>query len=283
MRAEHGDAHAQSDLGNMYRKGQGVPQDYAEALRWYRKAADQGDADAQYSLGNMYRKGQGVPQDYAEALHRYRAAADKGDANAQYALGFMYCKGQGVPQDYGEAVSWFRKAADQGNVQAQYSLGIVYRDGDGVPRDYAESVRWYRKAADQGDKQARRALFSMYCARRGTPLVRWISIAVIVLALPVLFVPLRRWRRAQWVPLALCSAICAMLTVHELSLSALSSAVLALVPLGPLWRGFGRALWIALLTGGSAIYALGAVLAVRGSKGGGDHLFRAAVQRHDLE
>ena len=61
MRAEHGDAHAQFELGNMYRKGQGVPQNYAEAVSWFRKAANQSDADAQYSLGNMYRKGLGTP------------------------------------------------------------------------------------------------------------------------------------------------------------------------------------------------------------------------------
>jgi uncharacterized protein len=45
-----------------------VPQSYAEALTWYRKAADQGDADGQLSLGSMYRFGQGVPRDYAEAM-----------------------------------------------------------------------------------------------------------------------------------------------------------------------------------------------------------------------
>jgi len=33
----------------MYDKGQGVPQDYAEALKWYRKAAEQGFAEAQYN------------------------------------------------------------------------------------------------------------------------------------------------------------------------------------------------------------------------------------------
>jgi TPR repeat protein len=38
----------------MYEKGQGLAQDYAEALKWYRKAADQGNADAQYGLGGMY-------------------------------------------------------------------------------------------------------------------------------------------------------------------------------------------------------------------------------------
>ena len=47
--------------------GQGVPQNYAEAVKWYRKAADQGDARAQFNLGIMYAKGEGVPQDYVQA------------------------------------------------------------------------------------------------------------------------------------------------------------------------------------------------------------------------
>ena len=40
----------------------GVPQDYTEAVRWCRRAAEQGDARAQYNLGNMYYNGMGVPQ-----------------------------------------------------------------------------------------------------------------------------------------------------------------------------------------------------------------------------
>jgi TPR repeat protein len=44
--AEQGNALAQLGLGVMYANGQGVPQDYGQAVVWYRKAADQGDADA---------------------------------------------------------------------------------------------------------------------------------------------------------------------------------------------------------------------------------------------
>jgi TPR repeat protein len=51
----------------VYDDGDGVPQDYAEALKWYRKAADQGNASAQFNLGKMYDNGQGVPQDYVQA------------------------------------------------------------------------------------------------------------------------------------------------------------------------------------------------------------------------
>jgi TPR repeat protein len=50
--------------------GRGVAQDFAEAARWYRKAADQGNAPGQASLGDMYAHGQGVTQDYAEAASR---------------------------------------------------------------------------------------------------------------------------------------------------------------------------------------------------------------------
>ena len=45
--AERGDAHAQALLGEMYEKGRGVRQDYAEAVKWFRQAAEQGHAVAQ--------------------------------------------------------------------------------------------------------------------------------------------------------------------------------------------------------------------------------------------
>ena len=70
----------------LYQDGQGVQQDYAEAMKWFRKAADQGDPEAQYALGVMYKNGRGVPRDDAEAIKWYRKAADQGNADAQNAL-----------------------------------------------------------------------------------------------------------------------------------------------------------------------------------------------------
>jgi hypothetical protein len=61
----------------MYDKGQGIPQDYAEAAKWYRKAAEQGVAVAQHNLGFMYDKGEGVPQDYVQAHMWYNLAASR--------------------------------------------------------------------------------------------------------------------------------------------------------------------------------------------------------------
>ena len=60
--------------------------DKAEAVKWYRKAADQGNAKAQYDLGVCYRDGVGVTMDAAEAVKWFNKAVDKGSADAQDAL-----------------------------------------------------------------------------------------------------------------------------------------------------------------------------------------------------
>src|SRR6266446_4285730 len=52
----------------MYASGRGVSLDHAQAVQWWRRAAEQGDASAQFNLGLSYRDGRGLPQDYSEAL-----------------------------------------------------------------------------------------------------------------------------------------------------------------------------------------------------------------------
>ena len=69
----------------MYDTGEGVPQDYPEAIRWYRLAADQGHASAQGSLGVMYGSGQGVTQDDLEAhIWLNLAAQSSGETRERY-------------------------------------------------------------------------------------------------------------------------------------------------------------------------------------------------------
>ena len=77
-----GDAIAQSNLGWMYAQGQGVPQDYKTAVKWYKLAAEQGDAVAQSYLGVMYEEGKGVPQDYVRAHMWFSIAVISGDKTA---------------------------------------------------------------------------------------------------------------------------------------------------------------------------------------------------------
>ena len=121
-----------------------------EAIEDIRVRAEHGDAEAQYNLGRMYANGEGVTRNAAEAVRWFRLAADQGNVNAQYRLGAMYEDGKGVPQNGVEAVGWYRLAADQGHGGAMFALGAIYKGGEGILRDEAEAVRWYRLAAEQG-------------------------------------------------------------------------------------------------------------------------------------
>ncbi len=84
-------------------------------MRLFRPFAEQGNADAQYNLGAMYDQGWGVPQDYAEAVKWYRMGAEQGDVWTQVALGVKYANGEGVPQDYVLAHMWLNLAVAQGS------------------------------------------------------------------------------------------------------------------------------------------------------------------------
>ena len=128
--------------------------DYETVMMIVRPLADQGDAASQEFVGGMYEKGQGVPQDYKEAVKWYRLAADQGYLNAQMHLGMMYEKGQGISQDYKEAARWYRLAANQSDADAQFFLGHMYRDGQGVAQDYVRAYMWFNLAAASGDNIA---------------------------------------------------------------------------------------------------------------------------------
>jgi TPR repeat protein len=126
--AGQGDVRAQYNLGLMYADGDGVPENGAEAVKWYRKAAEQGDADAQYNLGYMYADGLGVPENGAEAVKWFRKAAAQGDADAQSKLGFMYGTGKGVPENSIRAYVWFSMAKTQGDTGAATNIDILKSD-----------------------------------------------------------------------------------------------------------------------------------------------------------
>ena len=99
--------------------------DFATEARLLRPLADRGNAAAQFGLGAMYDLGQGVSQDSAQAVSWYRKAADQGDATAQYFLGTMYDNGQGVPQDYVQAHKWYNLAGGKGYADAAKARDLV--------------------------------------------------------------------------------------------------------------------------------------------------------------
>ena len=75
-----------------------------------------GNAVAQFNLGNMYRIGEGVAQNYKTGVQWNRLAAEKGHSDAQYNLSISYDMGLGVLKDYVYAHMWANIAASNGTV-----------------------------------------------------------------------------------------------------------------------------------------------------------------------
>lgn len=174
----------QTKLGVGFEMGDGVAQDYQQAVAWYRKAAELGYAAAQYKLGRLYLLGRGVMKNRQQAIDCFRNAAELGDASSQYILGMHYSIGCGVEWDKEQAEAWYRKAAEQGHAAAQCSLGVMYDSGQKQRerergeitslcqltvggRDDQQAVAWYRKAAELGYAAAQCNLGVMYTKGRG--------------------------------------------------------------------------------------------------------------------
>ena len=111
-----------------------------DAITELRRFAEQGDAGAQYILGDMYYNGQGVPEDKAEAVRWYRLAAEQGDAPAQFNLGIMYREGLGVLKDFVLAHMWYNIAAANGNEMAREARDNLER-GSGFFRSEQDLTR----------------------------------------------------------------------------------------------------------------------------------------------
>jgi TPR repeat protein len=94
---------------------------------------------AEFELGQMYFHGTGVPQDFSEAIGWFRKAAAHGSASAQIQLGFAYRHGWGVKQDYAQAEKWYDMAAASSPV-ARHNLAVVLARIHGDPGDGSSEV-----------------------------------------------------------------------------------------------------------------------------------------------
>ena len=148
--ARQGHSTAQNNLASMYEHGEGIRRNIDEAKRWYHSAAGQGNAIAECNLASLHFR----QQEYAEALTWFKAAAQSSDPTAQEDLAWMYYTGTGTTPDYSEAAKWVRLAAEQAIPRAQLDLGYLYEQGKGVPLDYVAAYAWYKAASTGGEKRA---------------------------------------------------------------------------------------------------------------------------------
>ena len=121
--------------------------DYKLAIQELLPLAEQGHGDAQYLLGRMYHGALGVPQDYAEAALWYRRAAEQGNPDCQFLLGFLYSTGRGVPKDFVQAHFWFSVSAARGSDASRKSRERVAKKM--TPAQIAEAQRLARELMEK--------------------------------------------------------------------------------------------------------------------------------------
>lgn len=148
--ADKNDADAQYELAESYRTGTNTAENFTEALRWYRAAAELGLADAQNNLGAMYLAGMGTNKNPAEAAYWYLKAAEQNQIHAQFNLGMLCLLGNGVEQSDDNAAKWLQSAAEQGDLEAICQLGILYQLGHGVEQNYVAAAELHTIAAIEG-------------------------------------------------------------------------------------------------------------------------------------
>jgi TPR repeat protein len=161
--AERGHVKAAVAMGDALFRGNGVPESQAEAMRWYRRAAESGSPAAYIRLGDLYANrssGMEAPQ----ALEWYRKAAEANSAIAMTRLGRMFNEGRGVPQDRALAATWFSRAAAAGNGAAMLDLSKLYSQAGG-PGHFNLARESLEKAIKAGDARAPIALAKLYLAR----------------------------------------------------------------------------------------------------------------------
>ena len=123
-------------------------------------------------MGDLCAKGEGVPQDWEEAVRLFRLAADQKDAEAQLQLGLCFAKGEGVPQDWEEAVRFFRLADNQGLAPACIALGgaLLEASAGSDPSQTREGAfilaRATRQREDTAQSYAALALLGEHAGKR---------------------------------------------------------------------------------------------------------------------
>jgi uncharacterized protein len=163
LSAEQGDADAESILTSLAKQGD------VDALYALTSLAEKGDASAQSNLGWMYLKGYGVPQDNKTALKWYTFAAEQGFPAAQWHLGQMYYNGHVVPEDHKIAIKWYTLAAEQGHKYARgfrdwmYDNGTVEFETGGCPKGTVEDMGTGKCVEDNCPKRTEKDIKSNIC------------------------------------------------------------------------------------------------------------------------
>ena len=123
---------------------EGLRENEAEAVRWYRRAAEAGEKTAMMMLGWHYQNDRSASQASAQAIRWYRRAAGLGNAQSALRLARLRAQGHGGAAGRAEATRWYRVAAEAGAPAAMAELG--FRLGRAAEPDPDSAADWLLRA-----------------------------------------------------------------------------------------------------------------------------------------
>jgi TPR repeat protein len=173
-----GDIEAAFALGVLHARGAtGIERNYTEAAKLFEIAAAKEHALANYNLGLLFLRGQGRPENPHRAFAHIRYAAWRGVVPAQYDLGTLFATGTGVEANAFEAARWIEKAADAGHAEAQIEFATTLFKVDAPPGDAValekqkaaekRGAQMFRSAAEKGYPLAQNRLARCYAYGKG--------------------------------------------------------------------------------------------------------------------
>ena len=130
------------------RKRPGVKASVQPSKQTPEPASDKVDPDLSYKMALKHER----ENNFEEAAKHYKAAADKGHSKAQCNYGCFLEDGKGVSQSFTEAVRYYKMSADQGNTTGMCNYGCCLETGKGIEKNLDEAIKYYKLSAGKGNK-----------------------------------------------------------------------------------------------------------------------------------
>jgi uncharacterized protein len=170
-KAKTGDLDAQVAVGVYYDERDWSA---AEALKWYKPAADRNHPRALCRMGLLLSQGRTGKQDLVEAIRSFQKAESTGSPLARVYLGQMSFDGRGVPKDLARADDWcdkantdLRKLADEGDAEALCALAWMHLEGMGAEKSVPAAIESWKAAAELDSATALHQLGMFHLSARG--------------------------------------------------------------------------------------------------------------------
>lgn len=185
--AEKGNSESQFTVAMIYLKGDAVPLNEREGVRWLEKSSRQGNPKADNAIGALFFTDSRWLQDSEwvkspeDALRLLERSAKHGypEGERNYATA-LFEGASGIPKNEKAGIFWMIKSARHEDAiarrrlltmrptdpsdwilinrsalkwndsMAAFNLGMAYLNGEGVPRDPVQGYDWIRKSAESG-------------------------------------------------------------------------------------------------------------------------------------